>query len=260
MKLEKRPHLNFILPPYKTFRRIDAFTEYVEGQLRKQKEAGKLNPTDAYFVLFHETPFEKEYIPTRAEVKKAVRALGELLQKEFPNVRVGFSINEQAQRGKGKTLSNTGYLVGEGKHGYKVYAKLELAGDYFAVMQLAETTSAADVEGHWHRRAAITSDVEQPFPRANFHTGHKVEYRVCADANIPTKKENIITAISASGLPPSMVDPTVLARDLVVINDRFRDPKFHTSTRRFYIDSKLLEPGSHNPHLDRRKIRFHRWK
>lgn len=260
---KKKTYLNFIFPPRKNFRTIDIFTKYVEKRLRSQKKAGKLEPTDSYFVLFHETPFGRRYFPKRADVKVAIKKLGILLQKEFPNVRVGFSINEQVLRGKQNeksTFSNTGYLVGEGKGGYEVYPKLRLKyGDTKTIKLFAGNQRTDEVKAHWHSRSTIVSNAEMPFPRANFDTNHEVEYRVCADSDMPTTKEKIITAISANGLPPKKVDPAVLSRDLVILNDKHYGLEFHTPLRKVRIDSKMLK-GSYNAHLARRRIRVHRWK
>lgn len=266
MKRKKRTHLNFILPPHKKFRTIGIFTNYVENRLRKQEREGKLTPTDSYFVLFHETPFGNKYFPRRSDVKNAIKKLGKLLQTEFPNVRVGFSINEQVPRGKRNekpTFSNTGYLVGEGTLGYKTYPKLALTQfDDKTIKHAVGNKRADEVEEHWNMRSDRLSDAKNPFPRVKFKTGHTVEYRICADAGLEKTKEKIITAISAEGISRDYLNYLIRTRKLVVLNDSIQGAHFHSPVIQtpVPVDAKILNPDSFNRTLSNRRIRFHRWK
>jgi hypothetical protein len=205
--------------------RFDNITElerHVQGLMKKYPD------DEPHVFLYPETPFDRLF-QLRKDVKASVKKISASLAKDHQNSAVAFSVGEIMRSGP----SNTGYLVLP--HGYKTYPKLVLTSPDTLNISVLEQ----DMKKHgeefwdsakwWRKRAGRwgmkPKTVKAPvFPTYTFPaTGHKVQFRVCADlATNPRAKRGEIVLVSARGISQVKLDSGKKEqplRNLTVIND-----------------------------------------
>lgn len=252
-----------------TFSGLSEFKRHVFGLIKS------FDLAKTHVLVFSESPFyvagsavglgsERPAIFKRKQVKKVVNDLIGML-REKPNVHIGFSVFEKKNTLKKEQfikhiLFNTGYLLSA--KGYVAVPKRNLTlSDFEAAAKQPVNKKMSDrqletlFEAHssyWRkfaeRRAKLVSrgvEVSEPlnarlaFPRLTTGQGHDLELRVCGDVSeIPTKKENIITIVSASGLDDAAVAKLAEKRKGVFVAD------FYQGDRRVFIDGQKFSSSS----------------
>ncbi len=241
----KEAHLNIVMPNrhFKDLRELKVYAtslmQVIANPQQFQTHAGlnteHFNPSEPFLLLFPETPFPREYVPSRNEAKATARSLAAMLKKIHPASRIAYSLNEKTLFNSKMTVarhpvhSNTGYFIRDGK--YSATPKIiRSLGDNLTMTSFAAHAAGPDevevlrLQGAstmaWGRRAAKYKKTDNPFANEVFSSGHQVEHRVCLDWFHQTPPDqNLITAISAHGLDAKTIGKLAGERSAVVIND-----------------------------------------
>lgn len=193
-------------------------------------------------MLLPETPFPRDYCPSRHEVKKVVSQLQKFLGENHPHSIIAFSVNEalkdRRSAADGKVVehashSNTGYLVSASK--YAAYPKLVNAfSDDEGMVNRNPKLSYAQAkeagERTWQRRSRRIKSRAQAFPQVTLFGRHEVQYRNCADAMVDHSSPQVIL-VSAQSLPNKHLKNLAARGALVLVND------LHYSRKLFHLNN-----------------------